>query len=452
MVVIERLRRSFDEVFRPGPERRLFYGWRIVGGASVVQTLVAGLFLQAYGAYVVPMQNDTGFSRTMLSAGFAMARTESAILGPAQGHLIDRFGPRTIMRIGVGLFGLGFILLSLIEHPWQFFLAMVILAVGASFAGFLSVTVVVVNWFRRRRATALGLASTGFAFGGLVVPGVTAVIATFGWRSAALWSGIAMLVLGPLAVQGMRHRPETLGLHVDGVPPDDDPLPDDDPPPDEEADDRTEPRSTGQHTGPEVDFTAKQAMRTAAFWQITFGHGLVVMLVAGLMVHLIPHLTELGYSLEFAGLIVAIVTIMQLCGMVFGGIFGDRVSKRVIVVTAMLMHGGGALVLSVAVTTPLVLVFAVLHGLAWGARGPLLGAWRADFFGSRSFGAIMGYSSIIVMFGAAGGPLLAGLLFDLLGDYTLTLQLLAGLAGIGAVLFYFVRKPAPPVPAETPAT
>ena len=203
-------------------------------------------------------------------------------------------------------------------------------------------------------------------------------------------------------------------------------------------------------TSPTADFTAKQALRTAAFWQISFGHGLAVMLISALMVHLIPHLTgQLGYSLAFAGLVVALMTSMQLLGMVFGGVLGDRFSKRAIVVTAMIMHAAAALLLTVAVTPLLVVVFAVIHGIAWGARGPLQQAWRADLFGSTSFGAIMGFSSIVVMLGAAGGPLLAGILFDRLGDYTATLRLLAVLAVVGSMLFFFVRRPSEPAAAVT---
>ena len=87
-VVIRRLKSALDELFRPGLDRRVYYGWHIVGAGSLLQIFVAGLFLQAYGAYVVLLQGDLGWSMTMLSAGFAMARTESAVLGPAQGYLI----------------------------------------------------------------------------------------------------------------------------------------------------------------------------------------------------------------------------------------------------------------------------------------------------------------------------------------------------------------------------
>ena len=442
--MIRRLIDAFDDVFRPGPDRRIYHGWRIVAAGSLLQVLVAGLFLQAYGAYVVLLQADLGWSTTMLSAGFAMARTESAVLGPAQGYLIDRLGPRIIMRVGVLLFGLGFVLLSLIQQPWQFFAAIIILAIGASFSGFLSVTVTVVKWFRRRRASALGMASSGTALGGLLVPVVATFMSAFGWRAAALWSGVLMLVVGPFVVQVMRHQPSELGLEVDGIPNDEETVVV------SEGPDSTQITGTGSGSH-SSDFTAKQALRTAAFWQISFGHGLAVMLISALMVHLIPHLTgQLGYSLGFAGLVVALVTSMQLAGMVFGGVLGDRLSKRAIITTAMIMHAGAALLLTVAVTPLLVMGFAVIHGVAWGARGPLQQAWRADLFGSTSFGAIMGYSSIVVMLGAASGPLLAGILFDRLGDYTVTLRLLSLLAVLGSLLFFLVRKPALPTAAGAP--
>lgn len=444
-------------MFRPGPDKRVFYGWRIVAAGAILQVFVAGLFLQSYGAYVVPIQRDTGWSRTMLSAGFSMVRTESAILGPIQGYLIDRFGPRWMMRIGVVFFGVGFILLGLMRESWQFFGAMLILAIGASFAGTLSVTVAVVNWFRRRRATAIAMATAGFALGGLVVPAVAAFITNFGWRAAAVSSGALMLLVGPLVVQVIRHRPSDLGLYPDGVA---------DP---EESDvaGQEEPGRPGDHRGGAADdgavdeprargssaqsgsveqpgFTGREALRTAAFWQLALGHGLIVMLVNALMVHLIPHLTgELGFSLEFSASIVALVTIMQLVGKFFGGWLGDRLSKRAIVVVAMAMHAVAALLLAVALSPVIVVIFAVLHGTAWGARGPLLQAWRADIFGSHHFGAVMGYSSIVVMLGAAGGPLVAGTLYDHFGSYTLSLQVLAVCAAVGGVLFYLVRSPQP---------
>src|SRR4029434_9548703 len=96
-----------------------------------------------------------GWSKTMLSAAFSMARAESGILGPLQGWLTDRFGPRILIRVGMSLFGIGFILFSRIEGPVAFFATFLLMAIGSSLGGYLPIGVAIVSWFRRRRALAL---------------------------------------------------------------------------------------------------------------------------------------------------------------------------------------------------------------------------------------------------------------------------------------------------------
>ncbi|MEX2486456.1 MAG: MFS transporter [Nitriliruptoraceae bacterium] len=432
------LRVRFDEIFRPGGDGRVFYGWRIVGAGALLQLLRSTMFLQAYGAYVVLLQEDFGWSVTLLSAGFAMARTESAVLGPIQGHLIDRFGPRAIMHVGVLLFGTGFVLLSIIRVPWHFFAAIFFIAVGSNFSGNLSISVAIVHWFDRRRSTALGFASTGFALGGIAVPLLVLALSAFGWRATALASGVFMLVIGPLVANVFRHRPAELGLTVDGVVA---------APSAGRADEVSGALATSSTDSASMEatsFTARQAMRTGAFWRMSGAHALAVMLVNAVLVHLVPHLTRsFGYSLAEASLAVALMTILQFLGMVLGGVVGDRVNKQRLIWVCMVMHAVAALVLAFAVTPALVVVFALLHGTAWGVRGPVLRAWRADVFGTANFGSIMGYSSLIIMLGAATGPIIAGILYDMLGSYTTTFVLLSVCAVAGAALFASVRRPDP---------
>ena len=78
------------------------------------------LWMQSYGAYVVLLQDDFGWSKTMLAGAFALTRIESGILGPLQGWLVDKYGPRVILRIGIVIFGLGFILFSRIDSILTF--------------------------------------------------------------------------------------------------------------------------------------------------------------------------------------------------------------------------------------------------------------------------------------------------------------------------------------------
>jgi MFS family permease len=111
----------------------------------------------------------------------------------------------------------------------------------------------------------------------------------------------------------------------------------------------------------------------------------------------------------------------------------------------MLMHGTGLLLLTYAVYWPMVLGFAVLHGVAWGLRGPFMQALRADYFGRSAIGMILGLSFLVIMIGQIGGPMIAGLLADATGNYKAGFTLLALLAVLGSIFFLAAQRPARPL-------
>ena len=412
--------------------RRIFYGWRIVAAGFGIEALIGALMFHAYGAYFVVLRQEFGWSKTMLSAAFSMARAESGILGPIQGWLTDRFGPRVLIRVGMTIFALGFILFSQINSPLTFFLTFFLMAVGSSLGGYLPVGVAIVAWFRRRRALALSLSGTGMPVGGLLTQLVALAMTSIGWRWTAFASGIVVLLVGLPIARVVRHRPEPYGYEPDG-----------DPPAHERRPTEGSDGPAARHTS--ADFTARQALRTPAFWYISLGHGSALLVVSAVMVHLVVHITEsLGYSLRQATAVVALMTVMQVIGQVGGGWTGDRFSKRAMVVGCMAAHATGLALLASATTLGTVVAFAILHGLAWGVRGPLMSAIRADYFGSRAFGTITGLSSMILMFGMMGGPLIAGILADHTGSYELGFRILAALAATGSIFFALARPPAPP--------
>jgi MFS family permease len=417
---------AIDEVLRP--QGRVFYGWWLVLGGVGIHMLVSALMMQSYGAYVVLLHDDFGWSKTLLAGAFSMARIESGILGPLQGWLIDRFGPRAILRIGIVTFGVGFALFSQIDSLLGFYLTFFLIAIGSSLGGFVTVIVALVNWFDRNRAKALALSQTGFAVGGLSVPIVILALESFGWRTTALASGVLIVAVGLSVAQVFRHRPEDYGEVVDGVLPS---LP--------QSQAEGEPRALVDRSR---DASAREAMRTRAFWFISLGHASALLVVSAVMVHLVPHLTEsLGYSLATAGWIVALMTMLQMIGLLAGGYLGDRFDKRIIVVICMVAHASGLLLIAHATNLAMVLGFALLHGWAWGTRGPLMVAMRADYFGATSFGTIMGFSSLIVMLGMTAGPIVAGYMADRSGSYESGLTLLAVAALLGSVFFLLATPP-----------
>ena len=408
----------------------MFYGWRIVAAATGLQFLQAGLMTHAFGAYVAVLTEERGWSKTALSGAAALQQAETALLGPVLGWLLDRFGPQVFVRSGVLLFGGGLMLLGAVDSLAAFYAAFVLIALGGSLFGFFPLNVAIIHWFERKRSRALSAMSIGLALGGLAVPIVAWSLVAFGWRATAFGSGVLVIVLGlPLALV-VRNRPEDMGLTVDGIPPE---------PP-------HEPGSSQAETPATRDFTAREALRTPAFWLLSLGHGFALFTVHAVTVHAITHLKEgLGYSVAAASLVITLVTLCQLLGVTLGWTLGERFDKRLVSAACMLAHMTGLLLLSYATTTWMVVAFAVLHGVAWGIRGPFMQAIRADYFGRSAIGMILGLSFMILIIGQVGGPMLAGILADVSGDYRLGFTVLALLAGVGSLFFVMARRPARPV-------
>jgi MFS family permease len=413
---------------RPAPRDnravpKIYYGWRMAAAGAGLQFLVSALLVQAFGAYVAVLSSEFGWSRTALAGGAAIQSLEGALIGPVLGWLIDRLGPRAVVRMGIVVFALGFLAFSTVDTIPGFYAAVTLIAIGASMSGYFPLSVCLMHFFERRRARALSLMSLGLAAGGLALPLLSWSIAAFGWRATCVGAAGVILVLGWPLASILRRHPSEVGQEVDGEPrPVETPV----------------PAATWKE-----GLTAAQAVRTRAFWLLAVGHGLALLVVTAVNVHAISHMKqELGYSLPQASFIITLMTVAQGAGMLLGAAVGDRWSKRHLAALCMLAHMVGLLMLAYAVHVSMLVLFAVLHGMAWGLRGPLMQALRADFFGVREIGMIMGLSAVVISIGQVVGPLVAGMAYDWTGHYQSGFLVLALLAGFGSVMFLRARPPA----------
>ncbi|MBI4188136.1 MAG: MFS transporter [Chloroflexi bacterium] len=391
-----------------------------------------GFLNYGFTVYFLQLQNEFGWSRTLLSSGYSLGHVESGVLDPLQGWISDRFGPRRVVVLGVVMFGAGFILLSRVHSIPAFFVAFLVLSLGSGFAGNLSFMVAIFNWFVRKRSLALGISLAGGALGGVIVPAVAWSVTTQGWRVTALASGFIIWLLGiPLALL-IRHKPEQYGY-----------LPDGDHPASSEGTLREHvviepvPPAKAQE-----DFSAKEAIRSRAFWLIGAGHALALLTVSAVSLHLAPHLVkQLGISLETAGSVVALLSVFSVAGRLLGGFLADRINKRLLLVASMLSHSIGLLILTYAANMGQVFLFTVFHGLAWGIRGVTQNAIRAEYFGRKSIGLILGISNIFSTSAQVSAPIFAGWLADIYGDYHLAFTIITVLTALGSVFFGFAGKP-----------
>jgi MFS family permease len=424
--------------------RRVFYGWWLaVISALVLVTTIVPLF-NAMSVWAVALETQFGWNRTQLGLALTFTRAEGGLMGPIEGFLSDRLGTKLMVFIGLLIFCAGFLLFSQVRNLWMFYLAFVVMSLGHGLGGWVPVMTLLNHWFTRHRGMAMGMAMMGTGAGSLVVvPAIAWAIdpdhERLGWRlTAMIVAGVALAAAFTLP-RLIRNRPQDYGLRPDGDPPDPAPAT-----PRGLRPDSTAPVDAGYA---EPGFTTRQALRTRAFWFISFGHGFGAMVILAIMSHLALAMKDDGYGLQTAAWVVTVYTGVQMVFQLVGGYIGDRIPKNVALFIFTTIQGAAVILLTVSSSLVAFYAFAVVFGIGFGGRTPLTTAIRGEYFGRASFGKILGISTVPMNILLLIASPMAGYMRDQLGDYDLAFRTLAVLTFVGAILFLLAKRPRLPATA-----
>ena len=424
--------------------RGLFYGWFLAGLGALILALGTVPLFGGLPIWNPVLRNAFGWTPGQMSWAFAFTQIEGGFLGPVVGLLIDKLGPRRMVFIGLITLGSGFVLFSQIQELWHLYLAFVIMSFGATLGSWLPIATVMNHWFIRHRSRAMSVTMEGFALGGIFLPPLLAwaiggtdpnISERYGWRTSALFIGILTIALAFPLSRLVRNRPADLGLNPDG---------------DSAVPAAGSPAETGvtRSETEEEGYTWQEAIRTASFWLMSFGHGASSMVIVAIFVHLGLRLDDRGYSLQAIGTVVAIYTAVNTIFILVGGYLGDRLPIRLVAFGFSALQSLAVVVLVLAHNTEMLFLSAVLLGVGVGGRVPVTTAMRGTYFGRKAFAAITGMSLVpmsILMFIAAP---LAGYMRDVTGSYDMPFMTIAAISFFGSCLFLLMGEPTKP-PART---
>ena len=407
-----------------------FYGWWMVVVGGFIMVITSVPIFQATAVWAVALESQFGWSRTQLGLALSFTRVEGSITGPIAGYLVDRMGTRFMVFTGLTVLAIGFFLFSQVQNLWMLYLAYFIMSVGQGQAGWLTVMTMMNHWFLRHRGLAMGLAMMGMGIGTLVLIPVIAWLINpdadrLGWRHTAEIFAVVALVSSFILPKIIRNKPEDIGEQPDG-----------------DSSALTAPTEPMTSQGePALELTIGQALRTQAFWCISFGHGFGSMAVLAIMSHLGLLLRDMGHDVQTAGWVITVQTAVSIVFQFFGGWMGDRMPKNIALFIFTGLQGVGVIFLVLGPHIFYFYAFAVLFGIGFGGRTPLTTAIRGDYFGRASFGKILGISTVPMnLLLLISGPLV-GFMRDGIGDYNNAFLLMAGLNLLGAALFLIARRP-----------
>jgi len=408
-------------------EAGLFYGWWIVGGAFAIYFVSGGLFNTAT-IYFKALITEFGWNRGQLSGVFSLGFLIAGVSSPIWGRIADRRGPRSSFLPGVLLTGLLCIALSRVWNLQSLYVLYGLFTFSFAGISLIPISVILSNWFVRKRGRAIGFAYTGVGFGTLLLTPLVGLLVTgLGWRMAYIVSGLALLVLLTPVALWLKNRPEDMGLTPDGLPPTEPPIAD--------AKTHLPVASAGLRLA--------EAVRTPTFWLVALTWLVTMMPLTAVNLHQVPFITDMGLSTELAAIAAGFVGGMSILGRIGSGILSEKFPiQRIYSVCYLLMGLGIASLWATASMGPFCLIpYVVFFGIAVGGCFALTALLVGDLFGVRALGEIFGMLGLAGTTGGALGGTGAGLLFDALGSYNGVFALCIGLSLVGAVLILLVHRP-----------
>ncbi len=390
--------------------RGIYYGYWIVAAGLVTQFIAIGMSNYVAGAFMVPMNDEFGWSRAEFSASRSIGQMVVAFTGFLIGASIDRWGGRPFVLAGSLLMSAALYSLGLIQNLPQWLLINgVMLTVGGAMVGNLVVNVTLGKWFVERRGWAVSLAAMGISLAGILIqPATTFFVDHFGWRDSwRILGAITLCLTLPMAAV-MRRRPEDHGLYPDG---------------------KTKRQiEQGHGAAARADFarsmTRSQAMRTGEFYVLVVAFGLFQISITVMLLQTIPLMTDAGYSRMTAASMVPLASVPAFLSKPFWGLLIDRFQPPRLAALGALTTGLAVILLVFSIAGGvdwLVYASFLLMGFGWGGLLPLQEVIWASFFGRRHLGSVRSMALPFSFGLSAAGPVIVAWYYDFAGNYDLAL-------------------------------
>ena len=396
---------------------QFFYGYLVVAGCFAIQGTGVGTF-NTFGIFFKEFLAEFGWSRAGISAASSGAFLLAGLLAIVVGNMNDRFGPRLIMAVTGSSYCLGLLLMSQLSAMWQLYLFYsVIVGIGLSSTDVIPLTTTA-RWFVKKRGMMTGIVKVGTGTGQLIMPLMTGIfIATYGWRTSYILLSTLVFLLMISSGQLLRRDPGQKGLLPDGD---------------------TKTTVSDLHL-PEQGVSLGEAALTRQFWIICVISLLIGCCTITVMIHIVPHATDLGTSPMTAAGILSTIGGVSMVGRLATGIAIDRVGNKKLLIVFFLILIASLLWVQVSKELWMLYVFGAIYALGHGGFYTLISPIIAELFGISSHGVLFGIASFSVTVGGSIGPLLAGYVFDVIHSYQLVFFVLIGLAVAGVILTSLLR-------------
>jgi MFS family permease len=408
----------------------------------VTLAVAYGLFF-SFSVFFVPLIEEFRWSRGLTAGAMSVSAVVQGLCAPLAGMVSDRFGSRPVIVGGVVALAGASMLASTIHAPWHLYLYTGVLsALGIVAVGWVPTGLLLSRWFHARRGRMAGIAFSGMGFGVFVIgPATQWLIATTSWRTASFLLGLGTLVLLlPLVLWGIREPDVFRGSAGPGSPAGSAPASSSGSPA------RRRDPTPAPPTIQRPEATLGAALRSRGFWALFAAYFFTPLAVFPVATHAVAFTVDHGHPAMLAATAFGAMGLMSSVGRVGFGFAADRFGGPGAATLSYACTAGGTAALLAIEIMPgagWLVIFSILFGLGFGARGPIITAMATERFGGRRFGVIYGVLNLGNGVAGAIGPWFGGVVHDLTGSYRVAFLAAMAFCACGSTCFWLARRPAP---------
>ena len=396
-------------------EDSIFRGWWLIVLSGIIMA-IATYALEDFPALMfLPMSEELGWSRATSALGAFILPLAAGLMGPAVGYITDKIGPRRMVLIGLCVLVGCFVLLGQVENHLIFYLASLLMGMGAGLCGFIPLMTLLVRRFFRRLTAAIVVFEVISGVGGafLISTLPTLVMEYLGWRDVLIYLACVALLLVIAVFVLLSSRPEGMGQRAYSALP-----------------------AASQQFG---RFSVLN-FRVRSYWLIVFGTAFSVTVVATVSFYVGPMMVDRGFNVGVAIIAGVILTVFSTVFIVVGGVMAVRIPRHVLLgcFAGLQAVAAGGLIFGDSLVQFYLLV--ALLGAGYGGIAPLIVPMLADYFGTASFGKILGVYFLATRLLPFLGTPIAGAVLAIQG-FTPIFLFLTGLALLSALCFVLARPP-----------
>jgi len=402
-----------------------FYGWWISVAAFFTFGLAVGIPYYGMGFYYDYYQKAFGWTRPEMTLGFPLAVVLTLWVGPV---IMHRYSPRILMMIGAALTALAFIGFSQMTGSLTFYYGMwTLYTVGYILSGPIAHQIIISQWFKRFRGKAMAATYLGVGvFGGSVVEYFAGPITrATNFQNALFWTGIAVLLVIPIAFLVLKDKPSDIGQTPDGLP--------------------VPPAEV-----PPPSRTVKELMSRPSFWLLMVGSLCSIGAIGSINFHMKLVFKDQGFTDQLAldavfGTALKYILYSSIGGRIVMGYLADKYSKKyVMVATYFLVAATIPLLFLVRPESPeYVYIFAILFGFGMGADYMLIPLMAAEQFGVNSLARAMAIILPADTIGQTWFPYLVAHIREGSGNYGTALNIVFAMAALGAAAVFMLPSHGP---------